>query len=51
MKEWELSFGTFPGLLFGARTYQEEFKTNHVIYRSEERRVGKECRSKWSPYN
>ena len=32
MKEWELSFGTFPGLLIGARTYQEESKTNHVIY-------------------
>ena len=29
---------------------------NHVIYdnmvwRSEERRVGKECRSRWSPYH
>ena len=22
-----------------------------VIYRSEERRVGKECRSRWSPYH
>ena len=32
MKEWELSFGTFPGLLFGIRTYQKEFKNNHVIY-------------------
>jgi hypothetical protein len=30
--QWELSFGTFPGLLFGIRTYQEEFKTNHVFY-------------------
>ena len=28
--------------------------TNHVLssdYRSEERRVGKECRSRWSPYH
>src|ERR1041384_3610519 len=24
---------------------------NHVGYRSEERRVGKECRSRWSPYH
>ena len=23
----------------------------HVAYRSEERRVGKECRSRWSPYH
>src|SRR3712207_9349788 len=23
----------------------------HVPYRSEERRVGKECRSRWSPYH
>ena len=22
-----------------------------IIYRSEERRVGKECRSRWSPYH
>ena len=26
-------------------------KTVHVIFRSEERRVGKECRSRWSPYH
>ena len=24
---------------------------NQVIARSEERRVGKECRSRWSPYH
>ena len=29
---WKLSFGTFPGLLFGMRTYREERKDNHVIY-------------------
>ena len=23
----------------------------HRLYRSEERRVGKECRSRWSPYH
>ena len=22
-----------------------------IVYRSEERRVGKECRSRWSPYH
>ena len=29
---WELSFGTFPGLLFCMRTYRDEYKDNHVIY-------------------
>ena len=24
---------------------------NHILIRSEERRVGKECRSRWSPYH
>ena len=28
----------------------KKFNTN-VITRSEERRVGKECRSRWSPYH
>ena len=26
-------------------------KTNQEYLRSEERRVGKECRSRWSPYH
>ena len=26
-------------------------ESRKVIYRSEERRVGKECRSRWSPYH
>ena len=33
----------------------EEFRLDEVItanvWRSEERRVGKECRSRWSPYH
>ena len=24
---------------------------DYMLYRSEERRVGKECRSRWSPYH
>ena len=27
------------------------FSSGHVWMRSEERRVGKECRSRWSPYH
>src|SRR5205823_9076454 len=28
-----------------------ELSKNKIRYRSEERRVGKECRSRWSPYD
>src|SRR5256885_6751814 len=28
-----------------------EFEIGKALYRSEERRVGKECRSRWSPYH
>ena len=28
-----------------------EYTPNRVMMRSEERRVGKECRSRWSPYH
>ena len=27
------------------------YKIAYLIHRSEERRVGKECRSRWSPYH
>ena len=29
----------------------EQYDTDIEIRRSEERRVGKECRSRWSPYH
>ena len=31
--------------------YEEWFITDYECPRSEERRVGKECRSRWSPYH
>ena len=31
--------------------YYYEFKKSYAKNRSEERRVGKECRSRWSPYH
>src|SRR2546422_11739008 len=36
-----------PGDLLGARHHAE----GELLRRSEERRVGKECRSRWSPYH
>ena len=32
MKNWELSFGFYPGILIGFRTYNEEDRDNHVLY-------------------
>ena len=32
MKDWDLSFGLYPGILIGFRTYNEVEKTNHVLY-------------------
>ena len=31
--------------------YNEFYEKRHFTARSEERRVGKECRSRWSPYH
>ena len=33
------------------KTYLEASDVKVVLTRSEERRVGKECRSRWSPYH
>ena len=30
--KWELSFGMYPGFLFGVRSYAEPYRTNHVLY-------------------
>ena len=35
------------GLAYGVYKQDKPFR----LYRSEERRVGKECRSRWSPYH
>ena len=31
-KNWELSFGFYPGILSGFRTYKGVEKNNHVLY-------------------
>src|SRR3712207_7753078 len=43
----KITFLPFHILLF----YYYEFTTSVYGSRSEERRVGKECRSRWSPYH
>ena len=48
------SYGTYNvGKKDGEWTYwyKNGQKMDEEIYRSEERRVGKECRSRWSPYH
>ena len=43
--------GGVPGKI---KTQEEELvwsRQRHNEFRSEERRVGKECRSRWSPYH
>ena len=32
MRNWEISIGLYPGILFGVRTYIEETFKEHVIY-------------------
>jgi len=31
-KVWSLSIGTYPGILLGMRTYNEDKQTTHVLY-------------------
>ena len=42
--------GVAQKIVYGAFTRVEE-KAGKPAIRSEERRVGKECRSRWSPYH
>ena len=46
----------FMGYFLGDNTAKIEGRLTlnplkHILTRSEERRVGKECRSRWSPYH
>jgi hypothetical protein len=31
-KQWSLSIGTYPGIVVGIRSYEEELQTTHVAY-------------------
>ena len=39
------------GIIRGFRTMISPQAGGKTVHRSEERRVGKECRSRWSPYH
>ena len=47
-KEYELTFAAAPGQ---AEVIVKRRSRGWGWFRSEERRVGKECRSRWSPYH
>ena len=42
---------TIEATYFNTAEYQLQGKNHFEVQRSEERRVGKECRSRWSPYH
>src|SRR5688572_33505271 len=46
----ELRLGSITLEFDTSRLNKIEFKSPYQYKRSEERRVGKECRSRWSPY-
>src|SRR5256886_11452661 len=49
---WSDSIGNFSGRAsWNLRTKAADFQGRSTLDRSEERRVGKECRSRWSPYH
>ena len=39
------------GVVCWGELHTEKQKVAEEVWRSEERRVGKECRSRWSPYH
>ena len=47
----KLTYKGRPLVRCGNDIYYGSMKDPFVVYRSEERRVGKECRSRWSPYH
>ena len=49
-QSWDSGFTKREFVITTAEQYPQDIKLE-CIKRSEERRVGKECRSRWSPYH
>ena len=47
----DLPFSTFMSEIDKGNITSVDIRGNEIQGRSEERRVGKECRSRWSPYH
>src|SRR3712207_2435569 len=54
-RAWAERYGDYGLIVVGVHTPEFPFETDvdgiRTAIRSEERRVGKECRSRWSPYH
>ena len=48
---WDAAKAVLRGKLTVIQSYLKKQETSQINNRSEERRVGKECRSRWSPYH
>ena len=46
-----IGFEEATGKFYHSQTYKTLTQVENGLWRSEERRVGKECRSRWSPYH
>src|SRR5256885_16612899 len=52
LSKGEMVIDQFPGAQLGQEPQMlQKVRTGDIDFRSEERRVGKECRSRWSPYH
>ena len=51
LDRFPLGVQSFEKLRTGSAVYVDKTDYVYRLVRSEERRVGKECRSRWSPYN
>ena len=49
--EWTVIQPILPNKPRGIPRVDDRRVLNGIFWRSEERRVGKECRSRWSPYH
>src|SRR5688500_1907362 len=55
IRRWKIEKDGYETVLAAATTFNVNISRENLVVpydlRSEERRVGKECRSRWSPYN